>query len=376
MRNIPIFFIFLYPTCAPSEILEFQQEVLRLRQNSFEIFQQPPNSISLLNDRNRLLLEGVALGRRPELERPVPRSEFVPTREILKKYTALDIKHGNGVPSAGCSEAARTFAHKSTEARLRFMDGCLTDRIPADKTELKAIIKNLVYLSNSDPNSPDTCTGLLLSKTRVLTAAHCRPRKVYLSDGSTRAVESKEDCAPHISEYCDHAFLKISPASFEPISISLAVPVPGSNLWIPGYAIEDIYKDPDAPDTPKLMWENFGHNSCIVEYARKGCFAHMCQVMGGYSGAPVIDVDRSMSTGEITVVGMHITSDIGDTSCSHDIPVSELHLNFGVPINSVPIVENKYAADVYVRPGGGNAGRLRINPQPIPYNGIRSLDNR
>ncbi|WP_312441434.1 MULTISPECIES: trypsin-like peptidase domain-containing protein [Stutzerimonas] len=340
MRIFSILILSLFSAYACSEEFELQQESIRLPQVSLENLTLSHRVPIVLVEANNGLYRDGALGRRPEIEIPVPGSEFEPNREVLETHTGSRVWNLDGLPSVLCSNAARAFRNKSTETRLKFIAECLTDRLPDNEAVLVGLLKNLVYLSNSDPEAPDVCTGLLLSKTRVLTAAHCRARKVFLSDGTTRKVERKEDCVPYLQIYCDHSFIEIYPASFDPVRISMAKPVLGSRLWIPGYAVEDIFRDPDGPEIPKVKWEKFGHNSCVVEYSREGCFAHMCQVIGGFSGAPVVDVAKSVREKNITVVGMHITSVIRDTSCSQDIPEDELIMNFAVPIDSVAISES------------------------------------
>lgn len=367
MRSLWIGLVLLYSSCVFSDMLQLQKEEIRFGEKPIGALKITPGTLGEFNYRKRLSVEELAFGRQPELEMPMRREDFESNRALIQKYTDfVPSKKKPELPSLGCSKAAHEF-NSDVEARAQFIRECLRTSIPADKAMLRPFTTNLVYLSNANPGAPDPCTGLLLSKTKVLTAAHCIPLKAYLSDGSVRDIESIEACSPYISEYCDHAFLTISPAAFDPVPVTLAKPDKDSRLWIPGYAVKDIRGGADFHEPPPLMWENFAHGSCTVEYARSDCFAHMCQVISGYSGAPVVDVDKSISSKRITLVGMHVSSEVGDTGCSQGLPLEEMRskevrLNFGVPINSVPIVGGDYATNTSSKSDGVVDRGLRVDP--------------
>lgn len=278
------------------------------------------------------------LGSGGENQLPTSQNDIDKIRVELKPLIKQKFTYDDKKLNVRCSEAAEAFSSNGDSVmRINFINACLTDTLPDDKLFLNKFTANVVYLDN--PTAPDPCTGLLLSKTLVLTALHCNPKVAFFSDGSVRSILKVKKCVPHTNEYCDYAFLTIQAVRFNPTPVIYRNPTQGHPLWIPGYAVEKVRGDLVGTDNPKpkLKWEKFNKSTCIVEYVRKGCFIHMCQVMSGYSGAPIIDVDETMYPQTINVVGIHVSSHLSDTSCSLDRlnPKSKVRRNFGYPINSM-----------------------------------------
>lgn len=71
--------------------------------------------------------------------------------------------------------------------------------------------------------------------------------------------------------------------------------------------------------------------SVASERSANGCFAHGCQSIKGFSGAPIFRV-KSNDSISLSVIGIHIGgSDLNTPPC---IPESVKYLNIGVTVPS------------------------------------------
>lgn len=233
-----------------------------------------------------------------------------------------------------CNDAAKNFDETSKASRADFIEHCLIDTAPNSGLAKDLIIKNMVFLTDGANAYPEVCTGLLVRKDTILTADHCSPQKAYLSDGSEKEILSTTHCDRLVNGLCDYALHSITQAEFEIANVRKGEPYVGMELLAPGYAVED----PKVPAVPPLKWQK-ENKSCLVEYLADGCVSHMCQVIDGFSGAPLLDLRSSVAEGVLVLIGMHTTSDIRRTACWKTIKEPYLNANFGLSFDSLSTAE-------------------------------------
>ncbi|WBG63188.1 trypsin-like serine peptidase [Pseudomonas citronellolis] len=268
-----------------------------------------------------------------EIQRPVPDLDQKESNKIISEITRS--APPPVVNNGECNDAAESYRLRDVKPRQRVVDKCLTSIMPANSHYLESVVKRVVYISNSKKNSPDRCTGILISRDKVLTAGHCSAAKVFVFSGAGMKVLERTPCEKQGLANCDYAVLKIEQVTFEIPDVTFESTTKGHKLWIPGYAVTDIAGDPDV--IPPLKWPVSSYQGCLVQYLSKGCLIHYCPIMSGYSGAPIVDMEKSAAEGRAVVVGLHTTSDLKSSGCVADMKVSSLSANFGTPISDIKI---------------------------------------
>ncbi|NUL35791.1 trypsin-like serine peptidase [Kosakonia sacchari] len=196
-------------------------------------------------------------------------------------------------------------------------------------------IPSVVYLRSS----LEACTGFLINTTTVVTAAHCNVDTAYFSNGESRKVSKQNGkvCFKIEGSYCDYAALTIDKIDIVSPPLQWQQADVNDELWIPGVAISSLEIIPDRyPASNMAATDNQQNKSCKVVYINDNCLIHLCTVLEGFSGAPIVNVTKSKKENSVVISGIHISSKqtLSKEMCKLDS--EKLLANYAVPKSKLP----------------------------------------
>ncbi|TCC04536.1 trypsin-like serine protease [Kosakonia quasisacchari] len=202
-------------------------------------------------------------------------------------------------------------------------------------TSADKFIPSIVYL-----RSPlEVCTGFLINNTTVVTAAHCNVDTAYFSNGESRKVSKQNGkvCFQTEGSYCDYAALTIDKINIALPPIQWQQADVNDDLWIPGVAISSLETIPKSyPTSIMAATDNQQNKSCKVVYINNNCLIHLCTVLQGFSGAPIVNMTKSKKENSVVISGIHISSEQTLSKKMCQLDTEKLLANYGVPKSKLP----------------------------------------
>lgn len=131
------------------------------------------------------------------------------------------------------------------------------------------------------------------------------------------------------------------------LPVELVHPIIGESVWVPGYFyvndVNETFKKNTASDLKytSILTRSIRYtkdaSKCVVLGFNKGCIVHSCQAIGGYSGAPVVSLDRSKAGKSLALIGIHSRNQSGEERCTKEL--SKPVFNIAASVLNLPITK-------------------------------------
>lgn len=239
--------------------------------------------------------------------------------------------------SKKCEEASSEYSTSGNKvyATNIVIDGCMKNvyKVANNKKSLiEKFIPYIVYLRSKN----DVCTGLLVNSTTILTAMHCSVDIAYFSTGESREINPKNRTACTSKNYCDYVTLKIDKVNLPPLDFEWRNAVENDQLFIAGVSIPDLTKAPKQY-TKDIIFANddASNDNCHAVVSDENCIIHLCTVLRGFSGSPILNIKKSNAENKIIISGLHISSSetLINLLCKKN--QDKLLANYGMSANNI-----------------------------------------